>query len=342
MACSVVVRNVLQPDAVSAHAGVGLGVAEAAIAPSQIDNHVGLHSISRQDRDIAFGVAGDPIGSPVLVFYPAGGNRHMVCMMHELASSAALKLICVNRPGKAGTTLPMEDGPMAHAVTACDDTVAVLDHLRIQKASLLFFCAGTPFALLFAARYPERSTGRLMGSGSWVSPVDFEGAQLLYQIGGTLPTWFVARLVGSSFASGPRMVRWLPESALLRIVRGKLAHAERDAFDQHWPAPEQFARAMQRQAEEAGGEAEDMQVLLSSFGDLGAHYNQIVSDIVFFHGEDDKISPIDGVEWLAGQLPGATLRRLPLGTHDGLLLLLHSEVRDALCGLASAAPVIAS
>jgi len=291
---------------------------------------VALHEISRQSRSVAFGVAGDPAGAPALLFYPAGGNRRMLQGVDAVARAASLNLICVNRPGKQGTSPAPGEGHAAHAVAVCEDAVAVLDHLGIQKASLLFMCAGTPFALLFAACFRARCTGRLVGLASWVSPADFDGASSLYKLGAALPSWFVAPLVGTSFASAPKIARSLPQSSLVGVIQSDFSVPEKAAFGERFPEPDDFAKSWRWQTEEAGGQVEDMAVLLSSFSSLGAEYSQVFGEITFVHGENDKLSPIAGVEWLAGQLPGpTTLKRAPLGTHEGVLLLLHDDVQEA-------------
>merc|ERR1719291_93742 len=102
-----------------------------------------------------------------------------------------------------------------------------MDFLDVEKASLFFMCAGTPFALLFAARNPARTTGHLLGISSWVSPADFDGAGALYRLATRLPSRFVSRLAGSLFASGPRALRSLPAETVPGILEGKLSEPER-------------------------------------------------------------------------------------------------------------------
>ena len=41
--------------------------------------------------------------------------------------------------------------------------LAVFAEVGIEKASLCFLCAGTPFACHFAQRHPDRITGKVLG-----------------------------------------------------------------------------------------------------------------------------------------------------------------------------------
>eukprot|EP00928_Gymnodinium_smaydae_P089814 TRINITY_DN73717_c0_g1_i1.p1 TRINITY_DN73717_c0_g1~~TRINITY_DN73717_c0_g1_i1.p1 ORF type:complete len:336 (-),score=30.94 TRINITY_DN73717_c0_g1_i1:259-1266(-) len=300
------------------------------------DVQVQYYDMIHCGRRVQYGFAGDPRGSPVILFYPAGGSRCMLASMHSAAKASSIRLICTNRPGKGSTDPAPEAGPKAHASTVCDDVIAVLDQLDIQKVSLLFLCAGTPFALLFAARHQARMTGKLVGIASWVSPADFTNAKSLYRLGAALPSWFVSSLVGSSFASAPTVMRCLPEAMAVRIVHGKLSALEQAAFSARFPDTGEALQAIMCGALEKGGVVEDMAVLLTGFASLGAEYSQVVGRVTLLHGEADEMSPVQGVEWLSTQLPGTVdLVKLPQGTHEGLLLLLHTKIHDVLCAISA-------
>ena len=166
-------------------------------------NQITLSTLSTDEgRTIAFSTAGDPHGAPVLFFYPAGGSRRMLLTFSDIAVSASLKLICLNRPGKGSTTSTEEHTPAAHVDTACHDAVQVLDELKISRVGLFFMCAGTPFALAFACRFPERTTEKLMGIASWVLPADCDKTNTLFRFGALYcPLWLLSPLVGNSIRS---------------------------------------------------------------------------------------------------------------------------------------------
>jgi len=92
--------------------------------------------------------------------------------------------LCVNRPGKCGTSSPPRNrnhdnnaasssssscnDERRHIRTSCDDVVAILDRHDVRRANLLYMCAGSTFAYSFASRYPNRTTGHIVGIASWV------------------------------------------------------------------------------------------------------------------------------------------------------------------------------
>ena len=172
-------------------------------------NQITLSTLSSDEgRTIAFSTAGDPHGAPVLFFYPAGGSRRMLLTLSDIAVSASLKLICLNRPGKGSTSTSAAEEHNTPAVasqhvdTACRDAVHVLDELKISRVGLFFMCAGTPFALAFACRFPERTTEKLMGIASWVLPADCDKTNTLFRFGALYcPLWLLSPLVGNSIRS---------------------------------------------------------------------------------------------------------------------------------------------
>merc|ERR1712039_228025 len=89
------------------------------------------------------------------------------------------------------------------------------------------------------------------------------------------------------------------------------------------------ARKMAWLQEETGGMSEDMGVLLSAGGDIGVDYQNVDAEVVLHHGEDDTMVPIGGAEWLARQLPSATLYRVPQCSHNGALMALQPSILDA-------------
>lgn len=292
-----------------------------------------LNKILHGERSLAYSTAGDAGGTPVLFFYPAGGNRRQLHALHGPAVVASLRLICVNRPGKGGTSPAKENGPEAHIATACSDATLVLDALGVSSASLLFMCAGTPFALAFASRCSERVTGRLLGISAWVSPADSCEAKMTYRIGAALPSWLICPIVGKSMASINGSLTSLPTSTAVSALKSNLTPVENDAFDKANPDIEEYARKLGWFLEEAGGESDDIAVLLSSGDSIGVDYGSINGKVLLYHGEEDTMVPIEGMKWLAGQLPSAVLQELPQCSHNGAMFLLHRSVAESLITL---------
>ncbi len=122
-------------------------------------------------------------------FYPAGPNRRLLdaIISRYAPRFRCLKdviFLCVTRPGKGGTSSPAisssseknkydnatdrnhdvcDTREKAHVAAACRDVITILDYYRISKTSLMYMCAGSTFAYSFAAMFPERTTGNIIG-----------------------------------------------------------------------------------------------------------------------------------------------------------------------------------
>lgn len=244
-----------------------------------------------------------------------------------------LDFICVNRPGKGGTSPAKDGGPASHLATAVQDAVAVLDELKIDKVSLMCMCAGTPFCLAFAAKYPERTTGQLIGISSWVQPADckFKNTKTSFYLGTTMRP-LVAPVVGLVFASIGSSLTSFPASMTLGALRSKLSPDEQEAFDEKFSNKDEFVRMMKWMQEDRGGVGNDISVLLSA--NL-IDYQAVVDSqksIILWHGTNDTLVPLASAEWLASDeaLSSATLNTIPDGTHEGGNFLFHSSIVDSL------------
>jgi len=289
-----------------------------------------LRSVHHDGRDIAYSTSPDNGSPPVLFFYPVGGNRRMIFSFRALFSD--LHLICVNRPGKGGTTPAKESGAAAHLATVVEDVVVVLDKLGIQKVALMCMCAGTPFCMTFAAKHPERTTGQLTGISSWVQPADcgYENTKTTLYLGTQLRP-LVAPVVGLVFRSIGSSLVSFPTSITLKALSAKFSEEEREAFDEKYKDRNEFSRVMKWMQGDCGGVGSDMSVLLGAdFVD----YQGVVDSqksIVLWHGRSDTLVPFASAKWLAEEaLPGATLNAISDGTHDGCNFLLHSSIVDSL------------
>jgi 2-hydroxy-6-oxonona-2,4-dienedioate hydrolase len=94
-------------------------------------------------------------GPAVLLVHGAGGgfDQSMMVAGEELARSA--RVIAVSRFGYLRTPLPADASPAAQA----DAYACLLDTLKIDRAAVFAASAGSPSAMQFALRHPERTHG---------------------------------------------------------------------------------------------------------------------------------------------------------------------------------------
>lgn len=297
---------------------------------------VALKSLQSGDRTITFATTGDQTDSPVLFFYPAGGNRRFLASLHDVALSASLFLVCVNRPGTGGTSAAARFSAADHVKAVCDDIIVVLGFLGIERVGILSMCAGTVFAMAFASRHSNYTSSDFVFIAPYVPPADCPDAHALARFGALhCPLWLIAPLVGGTFASIQCSVKYMPATMMESRMKKIMSEAERKAFEallekQDWKGD------MEWMFQEKGNTAVDIKVVLSKGKDIGIDYSKIGDDayrISIVHGDNDKIAPYEGSVWLQKELKAARLTRLKDASHEGALFLLHKTVVDEIMSL---------
>lgn len=285
------------------------------------------------DRTVAYATAGDPIGEPVLYFYPQGTSRRQLYMMHQQMEAASLRVVCVNRPGKQGTSPTQCEGKNAHLQAVCEDARSVLKELGVGKVSVLFMCAGTPFAIAFSSCFPELVTGQAVGVAPWVSPALCPDTTRLFRAASALPSWFTSSIGASCQSLGATSLSTLPTSFAVSGLESGLSAVERELFAASFPDRAEFVRQVVWMQEEGGGEGCDIEVLLSDYATLeGIDMDGANGSIYLCHGAEDTLVPPAAAIWFGRQLGEAAkcFNLVQGGTHQGMLFLLHPEIAEML------------
>ena len=287
-----------------------------------------LHTVHHEGRDIAFSTSPDN-GSPAVLFcYPVGAGRRMLLSFRSLFGD--IRFICINRPGKGGTSVSMNG--KSHLKTVLSDMIVVLDELKIRQVSVMTMCAGTPFAMAFASRYPDRTTGRFIGISSWVQPADcgYDNTKVLYHIG-TKQATLTGPLAGSFMSGMGSFVSSFPTTWFADLLQKKLSKEEAQVFRERYTNVNEFCGMLKwMQQDSRGGVSPDITVLLSANVVDYPAFSKSCKTITLFHGTNDTMVPYVGAGWLAEQLPNATLHTVENGTHEGCMFLLHSKIIETL------------
>jgi len=98
-------------------------------------------------RTLAYAIAGDPAGTPVVLHHGTPGSRLFAAVCAEDAAAAGVRLVAPDRPGY-GRSTPPPDGWGYGEWRA--DLHALLDAEGIDRAPLVGFSGGGPFALTAA------------------------------------------------------------------------------------------------------------------------------------------------------------------------------------------------
>lgn len=116
---------------------------------------------------VSYADVGHPDGHPVIVFLGLGCVRYLVALFDELATALRLRLICLDRWGIGKTTdVPTNQHGFQEWAKVVD---ALVDHLRLQRFSLLAHSAGAPYALATSLRCASRIAGSIHLLSPWVN-----------------------------------------------------------------------------------------------------------------------------------------------------------------------------
>lgn len=261
---------------------------------------------------VEFAARGD--GPPVIVLHGAGGGYDQGMLIAEAFGGEGFRWIAVSRFGYLRSALPPDPSTAAQA----DALAGLLDHLGIERVSLLAMSGGVPPALQFARRHPGRTRGLVLLSSAPFTPLGAEQQDLpipawLYQalFGSDLPYWLLSKVARDTllaiFDVSPQLRASLdPEEAAFvdRIV-------------------ETFRPVTLRTA---GLRNEGAAVDPSARYDL----DSIAAPALVIHARDDGINPVGFGLYAARHLRDAEFIALDTGGH--LLLGHHRTVRAAVRG----------
>jgi pimeloyl-ACP methyl ester carboxylesterase len=248
-------------------------------------------------------------GPPLLVIHGAGGGFDQGLEIARAYAGGGHTWIAPSRFGYLRSALPGDASTAAQA----DAFAELLDHLGVEKTAILAFSGGTPPALQFAERHPERVSRLVLLSSAPITPYDTADEvrpipNWAYQaaFGNDVVYWLIARLapgmVLNAFDARPELVAAAGEDEagfLNRLV------------DSFMPASKRINGVLNEAAAIAPEAAYDLAA--------------ITQPVLLIHARDDRINTFATAERLAAGLPQSELTALDSGGH--LLLTRHAQVR---------------
>ena len=266
-------------------------------------------------------------GFPILHFHGNGSSRLEVMMLADLAAAAGVRLIGLDRPGVGNS----DPAPGRSLLDWPQDVAEVAGRLELERFAIEGVSAGGAYALACAHRMPGRLTA--CGLISSICPPD-----LVRQAGPAWmrTAWWLAQHHPDLAQACMRAL--LPDSmtdeagAELRLARiaSWLGPADHEVLQR--PAIRQaLVRSMveSRRHGAAANRGEilallnDWQVPLERIGTL---------EILMWHGEQDRLTPIGPARMLADRLPRCTATFYAGEGHFSTLANHAPEVFAALRG----------
>src|SRR4051812_27778401 len=111
-------------------------------------------------RELAYGIFGNTASGPeaptVLYFHGFPGSHHEAGLFAPAAARHGLRLIAPSRPGSDASS-PHSKRRFADFAA---DVLALVDHLSVQRFTILAVSAGSPYALCLATDSALHASGR--------------------------------------------------------------------------------------------------------------------------------------------------------------------------------------
>jgi pimeloyl-ACP methyl ester carboxylesterase len=240
-------------------------------------------------------------GFPIFHCHGNGSSRLEVMLLADLASTAGVRLIGLDRPGIGNS----DPAPGRTLIDWPDDVAQVADRLQIRRFAIEGVSAGGAYALACAHRMADRLTGCALVSSMCPPELVHEAAPAWMRAG-----WWIGRHCPEVARAGMRAA--LPDSLsgqagaekrLLRIA-SLLARPDRDVLRRP-EVSKALARSMLESRRQ--GTAAGRQEILALLHDWNLRIEQIALRRIFlWHGEHDRLVPIGPARLLADRLPHCT------------------------------------
>lgn len=279
-------------------------------------------------RRVQIWVGGAPDGVPVVFFHGCPDTRRIAMTGAAAAERAGARLIAFNRPGYGRS-----DVHASSQASVARDVVAVADHLGVRGFAVLGMSVGGPYALVCAARHPERVTAL----GVVAAPADGTGHHRDDQSAEQRAAF--AEAAGEDVAAAverfrPEFAAWVARIAPEDPDDEALAHRWRAALgtdgDLLAELPVSEVAASAREA--LGSHDGYLRDAALTFRPWDARPEDVRCPARLFYGELDRNAPPRNGAALAARIPGAVLVVRPGSTHLATLLRHWEDTLAALLG----------
>lgn len=261
-------------------------------------------AIRRRGRLVAWAEVGRAEGRPVVVLPGTPGCRYGIRSDHTEYLARDLRMIITERPG-FGTSTRL---PGHGFVEPADDVAAILDDLGIERTHLWAGSGGTPYALAFAQRHPDRVVAIAVVSGS--APVTDEELADVVPMNAEFAAAAGAGDLPALLAAADRWRQRLVDDPLggFRSVMASAPPEDRAVMeDPGWQADlVRIVRESLRQGPD--GWTDELLALRRRWDDIDL--KSVHADITWWHAEADRNVPFSAARRVIDHLPNA--RWMPL------------------------------
>lgn len=270
-------------------------------------------------RDLGYAEVGDPDGDPLVFFHGFPNSRVLGALFDDVGAEKGVRVVAPDRPG-FGASDPDPDRRLTDWAT---DLAGLMDALDIDTAPVLGVSAGGPYAVVSAARLPERVDRAGVVAG--LAPMDSVGFsdRLWYYSARFLPPlnklglYLIVRQAlddREAFLDGIADDAPAADAELWTGETGKLVHASMvESRRRHGLAPL----------------VHETSLFGSPWGvDLGA----IDVPVHLWYGEEDSLTPPAMGHYLADRIPDAEAQFDANAGHLSTIVENEAAIVEALVG----------
>jgi pimeloyl-ACP methyl ester carboxylesterase len=295
-------------------------MAEASMAKEKAGRYERTHAVA-DGRRLGYADAGLTSGRPLVFFHGTPSSRLDAVWLHEAASRHGWRLVAFDRPG-IGLSSPHPD---AGILDLAADVASLLDELGIERAAVLGYSGGAPYALAAAHELADRVD--LVGVVSGWGPPDRADAYVDVATIERLSDAIARRapvLTRAMFAAVSTSLRLAPTASTRLLAR----RFEGDGPDLK-PTSEALNPVLESFRQGSAGAARDLHLIVRPWGfDL----RDITVPVRLWHGDRDREIPLHHAEYVAEAVPESWLEIIEGGDH----LALYRHTDDILSRLAAA------
>lgn len=281
----------------------------------------------RDGRRLAWIETGDPRGRPLLYFHGVASSRLESALVAGPAARRGVRLIAVDRPGHGLSDFQ----PGRTVLDWPRDVERLMDALGLERASLAGASGGAAYALACARAIPSRleQVGVICGMGPIDDPRPLRRMMPFNRLGLKLlrrAPWFAMLLL----APATPLLRHRPQWIVSRLAR------QTSAADRAFFARPEHLRAFAATLREAfrhgpAGTAHDLRLMARPWGfGLG----EVEAHVRLWHGEDDRVVPVEIGRHVAASLPRVSATFYPGEGHFSLAIDRAAEMLGLLAATA--------
>jgi len=247
-------------------------------------------------------------GLPVLFIHGAGGGHDMGKAFAKLIGNDFF-WICPSRFGYLRTPIPEDPSFESQA----DAFAALLDYLKIEKATVIGLSVGGPSALFFVLRHPNRCSALVLQSAISKTVSKRPKSDWFYNIifSSDFLFWFVSRAFKKTLIK-----KFGVDPTVLKSITQDEKKWMEEALHLFYPANKRYSGILNDQK--------------ATISDKQYDLDKITLPTLILHALDDRLVGCDFAKYAHEHISNSRLITFPSGGH--VLLGHHEEYRKVVAG----------